>query len=51
MGLGARALDMATPGTGTAAPSIVSAMALVRRTLWLIWYPAIALLTLNNTLQ
>jgi len=26
-------------------------MGLVRRTLWLIWYPAIALLTLNNWLQ
>ncbi len=28
-----------------------SAMALVRRTLWLIWYPVIALLTLNNWLR
>ncbi len=27
------------------------ALALVRRALWLIWYPAIALLTLNNWLQ
>lgn len=33
------------------AESARSAMALVRRTLWLIWYPVIALLTLNNWLQ
>jgi membrane protein required for beta-lactamase induction len=36
---------------GGNAQAIRSAMALVRRTLWLIWYPAIALLTLNNWLQ
>jgi membrane protein required for beta-lactamase induction len=34
-----------------AAQASRSAIALVRRTLWLIWYPAIALLTLNNWLQ
>lgn len=54
VGHGARAPAAASPGTtealGEARPSR-SALALVRRTLWLIWYPAIALLTLNDWLR
>jgi membrane protein required for beta-lactamase induction len=38
-------------GSPGAARAERSAMALVRRTLWLIWYPVIALLTLNNWVQ
>lgn len=52
VGRGAR--DAMQPGAhdGSApAQSGRSALALVRRTLWLIWYPLIALLTLNNWLH
>lgn len=37
--------------TGATPQATRSAMALARRTLWLIWYPAIALLTLNDWLR
>ena len=52
VGHGARGPAQAPAGVdaGTA-PASRSAMALVRRTLWLIWYPVIALLTLNNWVQ
>jgi AmpE protein len=33
------------------APASRAALALVRRALWLVWYPAVALLTLGNWLQ
>ena len=48
VGSGAAAADReAAPSTGASR----AAMALVRRTLWLIWYPAIAFLTLNDWLR
>ncbi len=48
VGHGARGADAAPAVAGA---TVRAALALVRRTLWLIWYPAIALLTLNNWLQ
>ena len=54
VGHGARGAEEARgPAEGDPGTAEVcrSAMALVRRTLWLIWYPVIALLTLNNWLQ
>jgi membrane protein required for beta-lactamase induction len=54
VGLGARGRwSPAEEGETRPAPAWPgrSAMGLVKRTLWLIWYPIIALLTLNNWLQ
>jgi membrane protein required for beta-lactamase induction len=51
VGHGARVAGTTAPTDAGTPDAIHAAMGLVRRTLWLIWYPAIALLTLNNWLQ
>jgi AmpE protein len=52
VGHGARGDAPADPGDGPAAIAIPRpAIRLVTRTLWLIWYPVIALLTLTNWLR
>ncbi len=52
VGRGAAAVADVEAGEATAAkPAGQSAMALVWRTLWLIWYPVIAVLTLNDWLR
>jgi len=54
VGQGARGLlpETSAPADGLAEAAVInSAIGMVRRTLWLIWYPAIALLTLGNLLQ
>lgn len=52
VGKGARGAVQAAVHDGSSpAHAARSALALVRRTLWLIWYPLIALLTLNNWLH
>jgi len=54
VGQGARGMlpETTAPADGLAEAAVInSAIGMVRRTLWLIWYPAIALLTLGNLLQ
>lgn len=50
-GVGRGACDAAAAPDLAPGPASHMALALVRRALWLVWYPAVALLTLGNWLQ